>query len=78
MTNQERRTDFNGVEGLLVVQVQSGSPAALRGLRGGDVVTHINRQRIRTVAEAIAVIDPARSIILQVQRGSLGVLILMR
>ncbi len=78
VTNQERRTDFNGVAGLLVVQVQSGSPAALRGLRGGDVVTHINRQRIRTVTEAIDVIDSARSIILQVQRGSLGVLILMR
>ncbi len=78
VTNQERRTDFNGVVGLLVVQVQSGSPAALRGLRGGDVVTHINRQRIRTVAEAIDIIDSARSIILQVQRGSLGVLILMR
>ena len=78
VTNHERRTDFNGVAGLLVVQVQSGSPAALRGLRGGDVVTHINRQRIRTVAEAIDIIDSARSIILQVQRGSLGVLIVMR
>lgn len=78
VTNQERRSDFNGVAGLLVVQVQSGSPAALRGLRGGDVVTHINRQRIRTVAESIDIIDSARSIILQVQRGSLGVLIVMR
>ena len=78
VTNHERRADFNGVAGLLVVQVQSGSPAALRGLRGGDVVTHINRQRIRTIADAIDFIDSARSIILQVQRGSLGILILMR
>jgi len=78
VTNQERRTDFNGVVGLLVVQVRSGSPAALRGLRGDDVVTHINRQRIRTVTEAIDIIDSARSIILQVQRGSLSVLLVMR
>ena len=78
VTNREGRTDFNGVAGLLVVQVQSGSPAALRGLRGGDIVTHINRQRIRTVTEAIALIESARTIILQVQRGSRGVLILMR
>ena len=78
VTNQEARTDFNGVAGLLVLQVQSGSPAALRGLRGGDIITHINRQRVRNVTEAIALIESARSIILQVQRGSRGVLILMR
>ncbi len=78
VTNDETRTDFSGVAGLLVAQVQPGSPAALRGLRTGDVVTHINRQRIRTVAAAIEIIESARSIILQVQRGSRGVLILMR
>jgi len=77
-TNNERPADFNGVPGLLVTRVQSGSPAALRGLRDGDVVTHINRQRIMTVAQAIAVIEPARSIILQVRRGNRGALILMR
>jgi Do/DeqQ family serine protease len=67
-----------GVGGLLVTNVQSGSPAALRGLRGNDVITHVNRQRVRSVAEAVDIVSSARSVILQVQRGNRGVLILMR
>jgi Do/DeqQ family serine protease len=68
----------NGVAGLLVTQVQSGSPAALRGLRANDIITHINRQRIRSVSEAIDIIESARSVILQVQRGNRSALVLMR
>ena len=74
-TNDEGST---GVAGLLVTGVQSGSPAALRGLRGNDVITHVNRQRVRSVAEAADIVSSARSVILQVQRGNRGVLILMR
>jgi len=77
-TNNEQGENFDGVAGLLVTQVQSGSPAALRGLRGNDIITHINRQRTRNVFEAIAIIESARSIILQVQRGNRSALVLMR
>ncbi len=68
----------NGVAGLLVTQVQSGSPAALRGLRANDIITHINRHRTRSVSEAIDIIESARSVILQVQRGNRSALVLMR
>ncbi len=78
VTNDARRTNFNGVAGLLVVQVEPGSPADMRGLRAGDVVTHINRQRITAVAEATDIVQSARTIILQVQRGGRSLLILMR
>ena len=78
VTNDARRTNFNGVAGLLVVQVEPGSPADMRGLRAGDVVTHINRQRITAVAEATDIVQSARTIILQVQRGVRSLLILMR
>ena len=78
VTNNARLPGFNGVAGVFVAAVQSGSPAAVRDLRDGDVITHINRQRIRAVAEAIEVVESARSIILQVQRGNRSVLILMR
>ena len=79
VTNNEARTDFNGTEGVLAVTVESGSAAYTNGLRTGDVITHINRQRVRTLMEAREIIAEARSsVILQVARGNRGVLILMR
>ena len=78
VASDERGGNSNGVAGLLVTQVQSGSPAALRGLRGNDIITHINRQRTRSVSEAIDIIESARSVILQVQRGNRSALVLMR
>jgi Do/DeqQ family serine protease len=67
-----------GRVGVLVSQVIPDSPAADRGLRTGDLITHVNRQPVRNLAEATRIMENARSIILQVQRGNRGVLILMR
>lgn len=72
--NEER----GGVTGLLVARVEADSAAAERGLRNGDVITHINRQVVRTEAEARALVADARSVILRVQRGNRDLLILMR
>ena len=74
-TSNENRA---GIAGLLVSEVQPGSPAALRGLRSNDIITHVNRQRVQSLAQTIDIISSARSVILQVQRGNRGVLILMR
>lgn len=78
VTRNEQSPNYNGVAGILVTQVMPGSPAAARGLRQGDIITHINRQRVRNITEAAGIIASARSVILQVQRGNRGVLILMR
>jgi Do/DeqQ family serine protease len=67
-----------GVAGLLITRVDQGSPAAERGLRPGDVITHVNRVRVREVNEATELMRNARSIILLVQRGTRNQLILMR
>jgi Do/DeqQ family serine protease len=64
--------------GVLVARVDPGSPAAERGLRAGDVITKINRVRVRNLNEAGQIIEDARSIILEVQRGNRNQLILMR
>ena len=78
-TNNEARDDFNGTEGVLATVVESGSAAYENGLRTGDVITHINRQRVRSLEEARGILGNARSsVILQVARGNRGVLILMR
>ena len=74
----ELQPNYNGVPGVLVTNVQADSPAAQRGLRGGDVITHVNRQRVRTVAETREIIENADSVILQIQRSGRGLLLLMR
>jgi S1-C subfamily serine protease len=68
----------NGVSGLLVVSVEPQSAAADRDLRAGDIITYINRRRVRSLAEAEQIMVNARTIILQVQRGNRSLLILMR
>ena len=77
-TNDESRADFNGLGGILATLVEPGSTAFLRGLRTGDIITHINRQRVRSVDAAQEITEGARSVILQVSRRNRGVLILMR
>jgi serine protease Do/serine protease DegQ len=42
------------VEGVLVVGIETGSVAAGLGLRAGDVIAAINRQRVRNIAEFLA------------------------
>ena len=77
---------FAGVElvasedagGLRVTGIDPDSEAAARGLRVGDVITHINRKPVPGEAEARNIVADARSVMLQVQRGSRDLLILMR
>ena len=64
--------------GVLVSRVDPGSPAAERGLRPGDVITKVNRVPVASLAEAMPLLEGARSIILEIQRGNRSQLILMR
>ena len=77
VTNDAQRPDYNGVPGVLVTAVEQGSPAAERGLRAGDVITHVNRQRIEGLGELREIVEDARSVVLQIQRGDRNLLLLM-
>ena len=77
-TGADLADNTSGTPGLLVARVAPNSPASLRGLQQGDVITKVNKLPVRTVDEAISLMQDARTILLEIQRGSRNQLILMR
>ncbi len=67
-----------GTPALRVARCDPNSPAFLRGLRSGDIITKVNRVRVRSLAEATPIMENARAILLEIQRNNLSQLILMR
>ncbi len=64
----------DNVKGALVTKVVEDSNAAEAGLRAGDVITEIERQRVRSADEAVAASEKAKGdrILLRVWRGGEG------
>jgi len=54
IANIDRTRQQVRVEGVLVVGIETGSVAAGYGLRPGDVIAAINRQRVRNIGEFLA------------------------
>jgi len=64
--------DVPGAEGARVAEVLSGSPAALAGLRAGDLVTALNGRPVRGAAELrarLGVMPGGETVELRVRRG---------
>ena len=64
--------------GVLVAAVEAGSPAAQRGLRAGDVIVAVNRQRVASVSELRDAGEGANSLLLNIRRGSTQLLLPIR
>ena len=73
----ERSPLFGRVEGVLVEEVESRSPAA-RHLRSGDVITSVNRQPVRNLSEMQAAVKDADALVLNVRRGEGALYVLIR
>ncbi|HEY9183163.1 MAG TPA: Do family serine endopeptidase [Gammaproteobacteria bacterium] len=68
----------SGAPGLLVTRIDPDSPAGRSGLRPGDVITKINRVPVRTLADAVPVVEHARAVLLEIQRAERSELIVLR
>lgn len=68
-----------GTKGILLENVEKGSPAALIGLQKGDVIVAINREPIQNLTEMRKIIDTKPAIVaLHIIRGDNSLYILAR
>lgn len=68
-------TNSGGVE---VTEVASGSPAAQRGLRTGDIITAVNRRSVRTLPQLAELAAGNRILFLLVRRGDRALMLQIR
>ncbi|MDH5182965.1 MAG: DegQ family serine endoprotease [Gammaproteobacteria bacterium] len=61
---------YGHIEGLVILSVAPGSPAAGVGLRKGDVITSVNKQAVKEVADIKAAIKRSKRLLLNVRRGN--------
>jgi Do/DeqQ family serine protease len=64
--------------GVEVTNVEEGSPAAQRGLRGGDVITAVNRVLVRNLRDLQTIASNNRILFLLVQRGDRSLMLQIR
>ncbi len=61
---------YGEVEGVLVIEVEAGTPAWDAGLREGDVITEVNRQEVKDSDDILAVLEGSvPPLLLNIQRG---------
>ena len=80
VANMERGMPLYGrIEGALVAKVEPSSPAWMQGLRPGDIIYAVNRQRVRNVNELMAALKAIEgSLSISLVRGDYRITILMR
>jgi serine protease Do len=67
-----RELGFEGNQGVLVVAVAPGGPAANAGIRRNDIILEANRQPLKSVDQLVGVIGKMKAgqvVVLRVQRG---------
>jgi len=72
-----RRAGSDG--GVVVLDVERGSPAWQAGLRAGDIIISINRQAVREVADVPAAVKrSADRLLLNIQRGNAALFVVIQ
>jgi len=68
---------FEGQAGVLVANVAPGSPAAQRGLRPGDIITGVNRQKVESLGDFREHAE-GQSLLLNIRRGNANLILPIR
>lgn len=75
----ENTPGYGQIEGVLVIEVKSGTPAWRAGLRRGDVVMSVNRQPVTNLDELKQVVKAARGgLLFNLRRGDGALFILIQ
>jgi len=61
---------YGRIEGVIISDVEAGSPAAQTGLRRGDIITSANRKNIKNIAEFQTAIATNESLLINIRRGN--------
>lgn len=61
---------YGHIEGLVILAIAPGSPAAGVGLRKGDVITSVNKQRIKALGDMKSAVKRSKRLLLNVRRGN--------
>lgn len=65
-------------QGVLVADVEPGSPAAQAGLRRGDIITSVNRRSVSSLNEFQQAAARGNALLLNIQRGRASLFIVIR
>ncbi len=72
-SENRRRFNLQDDEGVVVLSVKEGSPAARQGIRPGDMIKEVNRKKVTTAGEFNAVIrdvKPGEVVLFRMKRGN--------
>lgn len=61
---------YGRIEGVIISDVENGSPAARTGLRRGDIITSANRKNITNIEELQAAIAINKGLLINIRRGN--------
>ena len=66
-------------EGVLVTEVDANSPAWLHGFRPGDIIIGVNRRKVRSIQELLAVLKASEDVLIfDLLRGDFRLTIVIR
>jgi len=68
----------SGENGIEINEVQEGTPAAQRGLRTGDLITHVNRLRVQDLQDLREVASRYDILFLNIRRGDRALMFQIR
>ena len=77
-TKNHVRLRFAAVAALASIGLVSGSAAAQRGLRAGDIITAVNRQPVQNLQQLREIASNNRILVLLVRRGDRQLMLQIR